>query len=122
MGHETDLHFRETGNPKGFGYVTFSSVDDAKAAFDAMVGAEISGRPVRLDYATPRPDRGEGGGRGRGGRGGFNDRGRGGRGGGRGGRGGFGDRGGRGGARGGRGGSTNRGGFGDFQGKKQTFA
>jgi nucleolin len=121
--HETNKQFRETGNPKGFGYVTFQSIDDAKTAFDAMVGAEIAGRPVRLDYATPRPDRSEGGGRGggRGGRGGFNDRGRGGRGGGRGGRGGFGDRGGRGGARGGRGGSTNRGGFGDFQGKKQTF-
>ncbi|KAH7354655.1 putative nuclear localization sequence-binding protein [Rhexocercosporidium sp. MPI-PUGE-AT-0058] len=111
---------QETGNPKGFGYVTFSSIDDAKTAFEAMTGADIAGRPVRLDYATPRPDRSEGGGRGggRGGRGGFGDRG--GRGGGRG-RGGFGDRGGRGGRGGGRGGSTNRGGFGDFKGKKQTF-
>ncbi|RDW84279.1 hypothetical protein BP6252_01869 [Coleophoma cylindrospora] len=114
----------ETGNPKGFGYVSFSSIDDAKAAYEAMTGAEIGGRPVRLDYATPRPENGGGGrGGGRGGRGGFGDRG--GRGGGRGGRGGFGDRGGRGGARGGarggRGGSTNRGGFGDFQGKKMTF-
>lgn len=87
-----------------------------------MTGAEIAGRPVRLDYATPRPERnGDSprGGRGRGSRGGFGDRG--GRGGGRGGRGGFGDRGGRGGSRGGRGGSTNRGGFGDFAGKKQKF-
>ncbi|KAH7398075.1 putative nuclear localization sequence-binding protein [Cadophora sp. MPI-SDFR-AT-0126] len=64
----------ETGNPKGFGYVTFSSVDDAKTAFEAMTGAEIAGRPVRLDYATPKPDRGEGGGRG-GGRGGSTNRG-----------------------------------------------
>jgi len=115
---------RDSGNPKGFGYVTFDSIDGAKAGYEAMKGQEIAGRPVRLDYATPKPDRGAGGGRGggRGGRGGFNDRGRGGgRGGARGGRGGFGDRG-RGGARGGRGGSTNRGGFGDFQGKKQTFA
>lgn len=115
---------RETGNPKGFGYVTFTSIDDAKTAFDAMMGQEIAGRPVRLDYAQPRPERSEGGrggfggGRG-GGRGGGFGGGRGG--GGRGGRGGFGDRGGRGGARGGRGGSTNRGGFGDFKGKKQTF-
>jgi hypothetical protein len=89
------------------------------------MGVEVGGRPVRLDYATPRPERGESsprggrGGRG-GGRGGFD---RGGRGGGRGGfggrgggRGGFGDRGGRG---GGRGGSTNRGGFGDFKGAKK---
>ena len=122
---------RDTGEPKGFGYVTFSSVDEAKGALEAMQGYEISGRACRLDYSQPRPQNGESPGRGgRGGRGGF-DRGgrgggrggfdRGGRGGGRGfggrGRGGF-DRGGRG---GGRGASTNRGGFGDFSGKKVTF-
>merc|ERR1712225_220718 len=33
----------ETGNPKGFGYVTFSSIDDAKTAFEAMTGADIAG-------------------------------------------------------------------------------
>ena len=110
----------ETGQPKGYGYVQFASIEDATKAMETMSGASIEGRPIRLDYAGPRPDRngggGRGGGRGRGGdrgRGGFD---RGGRGGGRG-RGGF-DRGGRG---GGRGGSTNRGGFGDFKGKKMTF-
>lgn len=109
---------RETGNPKGFGYVTFASVDEAKAALEAMQGGYINNRPVRLDYSQPRPQNGDSparggfGGRG-GGRGGFG--GRGGRGGGRGG-----DRGGRGG-RGGRGASTNRGGFGDFSGRKTTF-
>ena len=117
----------DSGNPKGFGYVQFASVDEARAALNNMRGAAICGRPIRLDFSTPRqntggsPRGGRGGGRGfgdRGGRGGgrgFGDRG--GRGGGRG----FGDRGGRGGSRGGRGGSTNRGGFGDFQGKKKTF-
>lgn len=110
----------ETGNPKGFGYVEFASVEEAQKVFGAMNGQPIMGRPVRLDYSTPRPPRtgdspGGRGGRG-GGRGGFD---RGGRGGGRG-RGGF-DRGGRGGGRG-RGGSTNRGGFGDFQGKKMSFS
>lgn len=114
-----------TGNPKGFGYVQFSSNEEAKAALDACRGVEVAGRAMRLDFSTPRQNNGDGG-RG-GGRGGFGDRGgRGGRG-----RGGFGDRGGRGGrgrggfgdrgGRGGRGGSTNRGGFGDFQGKKMTF-
>jgi len=118
---------QETGNPKGFGYVTFKSVEDAQNAFDNMKGADIAGRAVRLDFATPKPDRaaggfGDRGGRGRGGsRGGFGDRGGRGGGGRGGGRGGFGDRGGRGGARGGRGGSTNRGGFGDFKGKKMSF-
>lgn len=113
---------KDSGQPKGFGYVQFAALDEAVAAYDAMKGAVIEGRPLRLDYATPKPDReagGFGGGRG-GGRGGFD---RGGRGGDRGrgrGRGGF-DRGGRGGGRGGRGGTTNRGGFGDFQGKKKSF-
>lgn len=110
----------DSGRPKGFGYVQFSSVDEARQALNALHGSEIDGRPVRLDFSTPRQNTGDsprGGGRGggRGGRGGFD---RGGRGGGRG-RGGF-DRGGRGGG-GGRGGSTNRGGFGDFAGKKITF-
>ena len=97
------MYTRETGNPKGFGYVTFRSIEESQVAYTAMIGAEIDRRPVRLDFATPRPDRSDGGGRGggrggaRGGRGGFD---RGGRGGGRG----FGGGRGRGGDRGGRGG------------------
>ncbi|KAI6785632.1 putative Cutinase negative acting protein [Emericellopsis cladophorae] len=115
----------DSGNPKGFGYVSFSSVEDAKTAFSEMNGASIGNgrmsRSVRLDFASQRPPQsgggrgGFGGGRGGGGFGG--GRGGGGRGGGRGGRGGFGDRGGR-----GRGGS--RGGFGGrggFSGTKVTF-
>lgn len=116
----------DTGALKGFGYVTFSTVEEASGALEAMQGSYLSNRPVRLDYSQPRPPRDDNAG-GRGGRGGF-----GGRGGGRG-RGGFGDRGGRGGRggsfggrgrgapRGGRGASTNRGGFGDFQGQKMSF-
>ncbi|KAF1951848.1 RNA-binding domain-containing protein [Byssothecium circinans] len=119
---------RETGAPKGFGYVDYGTVDEAKAALEALNGYEVDGRPIRVDYATPRDNSGGAGGRGgfgggrgggRGGRGGFGDRG--GRGGGRGGRGGFSDRGGRGGRGGSRGSTTNRGGFGDFQGKKMAF-
>lgn len=116
---------RETGAPKGFGYVEMGSVEEAQAAFEALQGADVAGRPIRLDYAAPRdPSSG-------GGRGGFGGGDRGGRGGRGGGRGGFGDRGGRGGGRGrggdrggrggGRGGSFNRGGFGDFSGKKVSF-
>ncbi|KAK3064679.1 nuclear localization sequence binding protein [Teratosphaeriaceae sp. CCFEE 6253] len=122
---------RETGEMKGFGYIEFNSIDEATVAFEALNGADLAGRAIRLDYASARPPQtdspggrgGFGGGRGRGGdrggrgRGGFD---RGGRGGGRG-RGGFGDRGGRGARGGGRGGSSNRGGFGDFSGSKKTF-
>ncbi|KAF2480498.1 hypothetical protein BDY17DRAFT_326398 [Neohortaea acidophila] len=120
---------RETGAIKGFGYVEFSSIDESKAAFEALQGGDLAGRSMRLDYSTPRSNDSPAGGRGggRGGRGGFGDRGgRGGFGGRGGGRGGFGDRGGRGGRGGGgsfrgRGNTTNRGGFGDFSGKKVTF-
>ncbi|KAL8636474.1 MAG: hypothetical protein Q9228_006136 [Teloschistes exilis] len=108
---------QETGQMKGFAYVEFNSIDDATAAFDAMKGTALNGRPIRVDYATSGGvNSGRGRGRGgfdRGGRGGGDRGGRGGRG-----RGGFSDRGG---GRGGRGGSTNRGGFGDFKGKKMTF-
>jgi nucleolin len=104
---------RDTGSLKGFGYVDFSSTEEATAALEALNGQEVEGRNIRIDYAAPRADNGGGGGFGGGrggGRGGFGDRG--GRGRGRGG-----DRGGRG--RGGFG--TNRGGFGDFQGQKKSF-
>lgn len=118
---------RETGAIKGFGYVDFSSQEEATAALEALNGQDVEGRAIRIDYAAAREDNGGGGrgggfgggrGGGRGGRGGFGDRG--GRGGGRGFGGGRG--GGRGGARGGRGGgSFNRGGFGDFKGSKVSF-
>lgn len=122
---------RDTGAPKGFAYIGFESVDQAQAAMEALNGADVAGRNVRLDFAQPRPDDGGAGGGGRGGgrggsfggggRGRGGDRGRGGRGGGfGGGRGrGGGDRGGRGGGRGGF--TKNRGGFGDFSGSKKTF-
>ena len=108
----------ESGNPKGFAYVGFTSVEDATKALNAMKGESIAGRPVRLDFATPRDGNNSSP---RGGRGGFGNRGGprgrggfGGRGGVRGGRGGFG-------RGGGRGGSMNRGGFGDYKGSKVSF-
>ncbi|NXR55902.1 NUCL protein, partial [Hippolais icterina] len=108
---------RDTGSSKGFGFVDFSSAEDAKAAKEAMEDGEIDGNKVILDFAKPKGDFQRGGGfGGRGGRGG----GRGGRGGGfggrGGGRGGFGGRGG-GGFRGGRGGGGDH----KPQGKKIKF-
>nr|XP_041574030.1 nucleolin [Taeniopygia guttata] len=110
---------RDTGSSKGFGFVDFSSPEDAKAAKEAMEDGEIDGNKVTLDFAKPKGDFQRGGGfGGRGGRGGGGRGGRGGFGGRGGGRGGFGGRGG--GFRGGRGG---RGGGGDHkpQGKKIKF-
>lgn len=96
---------RETGRSRGFGFLTMGSPEEAKNAIEGMNGADLGGRPLRVNEAEERQSRGGGGGGrggfggGRGGGGGFD---RGGRGGGRGGGGGF-DRGGRGGRGGGRG-------------------
>lgn len=85
---------RETGKPKGYGYIEFSAVGSAQKAIDTMNGKELDGRPIRLDFSQPRDANGGGRGRGAGfgggrGRGGFDGgRGRGGFDGGRG-RGGF---------------------------------
>ena len=84
---------RETGRPRGFGFVEMANDDEAQAAINAMNGKNLDGRDLTVNEATPREDRGGGGGGGRGGYGG----GRGGGGGGGGGRGGYGGGGGGGG-------------------------
>uniref|UniRef100_A0A8C5QJE4 Nucleolin n=1 Tax=Leptobrachium leishanense TaxID=445787 RepID=A0A8C5QJE4_9ANUR len=50
---------RDTGASKGYGFVDFSSADDAKAAKEAMEDGEIDGSKVTLDFAKPK---GRGGG------------------------------------------------------------
>lgn len=84
---------RETGRPRGFGFVEMADDAQAKAAINALNGQNIGGRDLTVNEARPREDRGGGGGGGRGGFGGGGG-GRGGFGGGRGGGGGGGGRGG----------------------------
>jgi RNA recognition motif-containing protein len=81
---------RETGRSRGFGFVEMDNDGEAQKAIDALNGHDFKGRPLTVNEAKPREDRGGGGGGG-GGRGGY--------GGGRGGGGGYG--GGRGGGGGG---------------------
>jgi len=83
---------RETGRPRGFGFVEMANADQAKAAINGMHGKNIGGRDLTVNEARPKEAR-SGGGFGGGGRGGYGGGGRGGYGGG----GGGGDRGGRGG-------------------------
>jgi RNA recognition motif-containing protein len=65
---------RETGRSKGFGFVEMGSDDQAQAAVAALNGSQIQGRPLTVNEARPREDRGGGGGGG--GRGGYGGGGR----------------------------------------------
>jgi cold-inducible RNA-binding protein len=69
---------RATGRPRGFGFVTMSTPEEAKKAIDAMNGKELGGRALTVNLARPREER-SGGGGGRGGYGGGGHRGGGGR-------------------------------------------
>jgi RNA recognition motif-containing protein len=89
-----------TGKSRGFAFVTMASETDAQNAVSQLDGKQIDGRPLRVNEARPRDERG-----GYGGGGGGGDRGGGGGGGGHRGEG----RGGGGGYRGG-GGGDRRGG------------
>jgi RNA recognition motif-containing protein len=50
---------RETGRPRGFGFVEMSSADAARA-IQALNGADLGGRPLKVNEAQDRP-RGGGG-------------------------------------------------------------
>jgi RNA recognition motif-containing protein len=73
---------RDTGRSKGFGFVEMGSDAEAQAAIQGLNDQQHEGRPLAVNEARPREDRGGGGGGGgRGGRGGGGGYGGGGRGG-----------------------------------------
>ena len=79
---------RVSGRPRGFGFVTMGSPEEAQKAIEALNGASVDGRNLTVNVARPREERsGGGGGGGGGGRGPRRDYGGGGGGGGGGGRG-----------------------------------
>ena len=57
---------RMSGRPRGFGFVTMSSAEEAQKAISAMNGAQLGGRALTVNIARPREDRPAGGGGGRG--------------------------------------------------------
>ena len=59
---------RMSGRPRGFGFVTMSSEEEAQKAIEAMNGASLDGRNLTVNIARPREEGGGGGGGG-GGRG-----------------------------------------------------
>jgi cold-inducible RNA-binding protein len=80
---ETNLMMdRTTGRPRGFGFVTMSTPEEAQKAIDGLNGKELGGRALTVNIARPKEER-SGGGGGRGGYGGGGGRGGGGGGGGR---------------------------------------
>ncbi len=57
---------RETGRPRGFAFVEMGNADDMNAAIQALDGADLHGRPLRVNEAHDKPrdgNRGGGGGR-----------------------------------------------------------
>ncbi|XP_022987970.1 glycine-rich RNA-binding protein 2, mitochondrial-like isoform X2 [Cucurbita maxima] len=52
---------RETGRSRGFGFVTYTSSEEASSAIQALDGQDLHGRRVRVNYANDR-SRGMGGG------------------------------------------------------------
>jgi RNA recognition motif-containing protein len=61
---------RMTGRPRGFGFITMGSPEEAQKAIEAMNGADLDGRALTVNIARPKEDRPPGGGGG-GARGGF---------------------------------------------------
>ena len=50
---------RETGRPRGFGFVEMDD-DGGRAAIEALNGKDFQGRPLTINEARPREERGGG--------------------------------------------------------------
>ena len=55
------INDRETGRPRGFGFVEMSSAD-AQKAMQALNGQDFGGRPLKVNEAQDKPRGGGGGG------------------------------------------------------------
>jgi RNA recognition motif-containing protein len=53
---------RATGRPRGFGFVTMSSAEEANKAIEGLNGKEMDGRALTVNVARPREERAGGGG------------------------------------------------------------
>ena len=56
---ETNLIMdRETGRPRGFGFITMSSAEEGQKAIDALHGQNHDGRDLTVNEARPMESRG----------------------------------------------------------------
>jgi RNA recognition motif-containing protein len=65
FGTVSDVHLvtdRETGRARGFAFVTMGTPDEAAKAIQGMDGKTLDGRPLRVNEAEERQNRGGGGG------------------------------------------------------------
>jgi RNA recognition motif-containing protein len=53
---------RMSGKPRGFGFVTMSSPEEAQKAIEALNGKDLGGRALTVNVARPREERSGGGG------------------------------------------------------------
>ncbi len=66
---ETNLMMdRMTNRPRGFGFVTMATPEEAQKAIEGMNGKDMDGRALTVNVAKPREERPPGGGGGGGGR------------------------------------------------------
>lgn len=59
FGEIEEVHLptdRDTGRPRGFGFVTFVDTTAAQAAVEALHEQEFGGRPLTVNEARPRRD------------------------------------------------------------------
>jgi RNA recognition motif-containing protein len=52
---------RATGRPRGFGFITMGSPEEAQKAMDALNGKDLGGRALTVNEAKPREASGAGG-------------------------------------------------------------
>jgi RNA recognition motif-containing protein len=62
---------RETGRSRGFGFVEMDDDAEAQKAIEALNGTQYKSRPLTVNEARPREERGPGAGGGGAGRGGY---------------------------------------------------
>ncbi len=53
---------RTSGRPRGFGFVTMGSPEEAQKAIEALNGASLDGRKITVNIARPKEERPPGGG------------------------------------------------------------
>jgi RNA recognition motif-containing protein len=65
FGTLTDVYIandRETGRPRGFAFVTFSTAEESKLATEKLNGVDLDGRALTVNEARPKEEMGGGGG------------------------------------------------------------